>query len=47
VVTVMQRSNIGGNSWAMAYRGFTPVNGQTVSLPIEEYLQRARKELMI
>lgn len=47
VVTVMEREGVEGESSAMAFTGFAPVNGRTVEVPVQDMLARARKELGI
>lgn len=45
VITVMERKTVMGVSHALCPRGHEPINGQTVNLPVEDYLKRAKKHL--
>lgn len=46
-ITVMERFDVDGLSHALCPRGVTPINGQTVPLPIEDFLKVARKHMGI
>lgn len=45
VVTVMERLGVQGTSHALCPTGVQPVNGQTVDLPMGDYITQARKYL--